>query len=684
MEMQEFSLELKQDVAARAEATGDFTESAFSEVVAEFLVETGGFSELIPCPFRQTGMKVDGYAFVPDEATLDLFVVDYAGKEEPATFTKTDLERSFKRLENFFEKCLTRKFVDEIEVSLPAYGLARQIYDEASSISRVRFFLLTDSILSDRVKDLPSKEKNGREWSYRVWDLDRLSKVMASGEPEEIYLDFVEMFGTSLRCLPAALENADLQCYLAVIPGDWLARIYEEWSGRLLEQNVRTFLQLKGGINKGIRQTILKEPENFFPFNNGISTTAEAAEIRNVGGSMEILSLRNFQIVNGGQTTASLFNAKMKDKAARIDQVRVQMKLTVVAPEKVLDLVPKISRFSNSQNKISDADFFSNHPFHVRIEGFSRGIWAPLHGGSLVQTHWFYERAKGQYGNAKAYLKTAKEKEFILQNPKTQVITKTDLATHFNTFRMLPHEVRRGAQKNFAKFAEFINEKWESADVEFSEVWFQQAVARAILFRSAEKMVQEAPWYSAWGFRAAIVTYSISLLVKRLSSVQLCLDLRKVWLSQEAGAGFKEQILTIGELVQTALGEGAERHGVKNIQEWGKRPACWDEISRLEFPIVETLKSDVIGIDEAAEERLDGRRGQRMMTEAEAQIRATELGGPHWTNVAMWASSRDDISPGDGQLLGVASSIPRRIPTPRQSIRLLEINEKFSVDQQSQ
>ena len=123
---------------------------------------------------------------------------------------------------------------------------------------------------------------------------------------------------------------------------------------------------------------------------------------------------------------------------------------------------------------------------------------------------------------------------------------------------------------------------------------------------------------------------------------------------------------------------------MKNIQEWGKRPACWDEISRLEFPIVETLKSDVIGIDEAAEERLDGRRGQRMMTEAEAQIRATELGGPHWTNVAMWASSRDDISPGDGQLLGVASSIPRRIPTPRQSIRLLEINEKFSVDQQSQ
>ena len=683
MEIQEFSMELKQDVAARAAATGDFSDSAFAEVVAEFLVETGGFSELVPCPYRQTGMKVDGYAFIPDEATLDLFVVDYAGNDQPETFNKRDLEQSFKRLETFFEKSLTRKFVDGIEVSLPAYGLARQIFDEASSIARVRFFLLTDSLLSDRVKDIPSKEKNGRTWSYRVWDLDRLSKVMACGEPEEIQLDFVAMFGSGLRCLPAALENADLQCYLAVIPGDWLAKIYDEWSGRLLEQNVRTFLQLKGGINKGIRQTILKEPENFFPFNNGISTTAEAAEIKDVGGVMEILSLQNFQIVNGGQTTASLFNAMIKDKAARIDQVRVQMKLTVVSPEKVLELVPKISKFSNSQNKISDADFFSNHPFHVRIEGFSRRLWAPVHGGSQVQTHWFYERAKGQFGNAKAYLTAGKEKEFLLQNPKTQVITKTDLATHFNTFRLLPHEVRRGAQKNFAKFAEFIAEKWENADVEFSEVWFQQAVARAILFRTAEKLVQESPWYSAWGYRAAIVTYSLSLLVKRLGSEKLCLDLRKVWLNQEAGPGFKEQLRAIGELVQIALGEGAERHGVKNIQEWGKRPACWDEISKLEFPLTESLSSEVVSSEEAAVERLDGRRDQKLSVEAEAQIKATQLGGPYWATVANWAAGRDDISPGDAQLLGVASTIPRRIPNSKQSIRLLEINEKYAVDLQS-
>lgn len=681
MDPVEFHHDLSQEVSTRAESNGDFTESAFAEVASEYLCDTGSIAEFNPCPYRQRGMKVDGYAFIPDEATLDLFVVDYAGGDQPTTLARRDLEQSFKRTETFFTRCLSRKFIEEIEVSHPAYGLARQILDESESLARIRFFLLTDSILSERVKDIPSREVEGREWSYRVWDLERLSKVMATGEPEEIVVDFQELFGKGLPCLPAALENADLQCYLAVIPGDWLARIYSEWSGRLLEQNVRTFLQLKGGINKGIRQTILREPENFFPYNNGISTTAEEADVAEEGGSLVILKLRNFQIVNGGQTTASLYNAMKRDKdAARIDQVRVQMKLTVVSPEKVHDLVPKISKFSNSQNKISDADFFSNHPFHVRMEGISRRIWAPAVGGSQIQTHWFYERARGQYANQQAYLKTGEKKAFLLQNPRNQVITKTDLATCLNTFRLLPHEVRRGAQKNFAKFAEFINEKWEQNDSEFSEFWFQQAVARTIVFRATEKIVQEAPWYASWGFRSAIVTYSIAALVKKLGASGLCLDLKRIWQNQEIGPGFREQILVLGELVQAALTEGAERHNVKNIQEWSKRPACWSEIAEIDFKPVASLSVELTGLEDANEDKRDGKRSQKLMTEAEAQIRVTELGGAYWSQVLLWAERQSSISPGDLQILGLAGSIPRRIPNARQSKRLLEIESIYTED----
>lgn len=680
MELPEFHLDLKQDVAARIESTGDYTECAFAEIVTEFLVDAGTLTEFVPCTFRQRGMKVDGYAFVPDEATLDLFVVDYAGDAEPSTLARRDLEQSFKRAETFFEKSLSRKFVDELEVSTPAYALARQILDEASAISRVRFYLLTDSILSERIKDLPSEQHDGREWSYRVWDLDRLEKVMATGVPEEISVDFQEMFGKGLRCLPAGLDNNDLQCYLAVIPGDWLAEIYGKWSGRLLEQNVRTFLQLKGSINKKIRETILTEPENFFPYNNGISTTAEAAEIADLGDTMEITRLRNFQIVNGGQTTASLYRAMKMDKGANVGNVYVQMKLTVVSPERALELVHKISRYSNSQNKISDADFFSNHPFHIRLEGISRRLWAPAKEGSLAQTHWFYERARGQFANEQQYLSPARKREFLIQNPKNQVLSKTDIATHYNTFKQLPHEVRRGTQKNFAHFAQYIHGRWDATDgdAQFNETWFQEAVARALAFRATEKVVQEAPWYASWGYRATIVTYSISLLAKRLADQRLCLDLRRIWLNQQVGPGFREQMLVLGEIVQSALMEGAVRAGRNNPQEWGKQPKCWDEISRLDFPIVPGLANEVISTDEAASERREGRRDQKMLSEAEAQIKATELGGSYWAEVSKWAENREEITPGDMQVLALAARIPMKIPNPKQAKRLLEIAELFS------
>ncbi len=679
MELADFHVDLKQDVAARIESTGDFTESAFAEIVTEFLIDSGTLTEFIPCTFRQRGMKVDGYAFVPDEATLDLFVVDYEGASEPGTLARRDLEQAFKRAETFFEKSLSRKFVDELEVSTPAYALARQILDEASSISRVRFYLLTDSVLSERVKDLPSEQHDGREWSYRVWDLDRLEKVMATGTPEEIVVDFRELFGMGLRCLPAGLDNNSLQCYLAVIPGHWLAEIYGKWSGRLLEQNVRTFLQLKGSINKKIRETILTEPENFFPYNNGISTTAESAEIDDMGDTMEITTLRNFQIVNGGQTTASLYRAMKMDKSADVSNVFVQMKLTVVSPDRALELVHKISRFSNSQNKISDADFFSNHPFHVRLEGISRRLWAPAREGSLVQTHWFYERARGQFANEQQYLSPARKREFLIQNPKNQVLSKTDIATHFNTFRQLPHEVRRGTQKNFANFAQYIHDRWDTTDgdSQFNETWFQEAVARALAFRATEKVVQEAPWYASWGYRATIVTYSISLLVKKLADLRLCLDLRRIWLNQQVSPAFREQMLILGEIVQTALMDGAVRAGRNNPQEWGKQPKCWDEISRLDFAIVPGLANEVISTEEAAADRREGRRDQRMMTDAEAQIRATELGGQFWAEVYKWADSRAEITPGDLQILALAARIPSRIPNPKQSKRLLEIAGVF-------
>lgn len=268
-----------------------------------------------------------------------------------------------------------------------------------------------------------------------------------------------------------------------------LADLYEKWGARLLESNIRSSIQARRrSVNDGIRATILDEPEMLFSYNNGLSATADAVEIDSSDGAVRILSAENLQIVNGGQTTASLHTA-LKHSPENLERVHVQVKLVVVPPDASESVVPRISRFANSQNKINAANFFSNHPFHLRVEGFSRRIFAPPARGPTRQTMWFYERAKGQYFVAQARLSGADKTRFDRECPKSQLFTKTDLAKAEYSFRMKPDMVSKGAQKNFAAFAIEVGETWSDQEDALGDAWFKQAVSRIIIFRALEKAV---------------------------------------------------------------------------------------------------------------------------------------------------------------------------------------------------
>ena len=193
----------------------------------------------------------------------------------------------------------------------------------------------------------------------------------------------------------------------------------------------------------------------------------------------------------------------MKDQLA---QVFVQMKLTVVPPERGEEIVPKISEYANTQNKVNAADFFANHPFHVRMEQFSRGIIFTAREGERHDSKWFYERARGQYLNARAKLTTAQQKSFDLEYPKSQLFTKTDLAKFEFSARGKPEVVSKGAQKNFAEFAKDIGDAWTKREAVYDELWFKRLVAKAIVFRRLETEVPKQPWYEG-GYRANVVTY---------------------------------------------------------------------------------------------------------------------------------------------------------------------------------
>lgn len=680
MDLEEFRQTLAQDVAVRADVFSNLTDEAFAEIVTEYLAEAGSIEDFTPCKYIHNFVRIDGYSLNWDDNLLELYVVDCRQSESIERMSKQDMTRAFKRAENFFERCCTAAFVDQMEVSHPAYGLARTILEQGQQIERVRFYLITNALLTASIKELSSNILVGRETSYRVWDLERLALTIGRGEAEVIDINFEELFGKSMVGLPADDGAGEIRCYLSVIPGDWLAKIYDKYGSRLLEQNVRTFLQVRGKVNKGIRKTILDEPRRFFPYNNGISATAEEITEERKGGIALVKSVRNLQIVNGGQTTASIFNAFKKEKGAKIGQVSVQMKLSVVPPQISPELVPKISRFANSQNKISDSDFFSNHPFHVVIENISRNLSAPAVNGSQILTNWFYERTKGQYINAAAYLSEARKKEFLARNPKRQVIDKTELAKYAQTFRCLPYEVSLGGQKNFAKFAEYISSVWEHKQHEFNEYWFKVAVAQTLIFRRAESLVQKAAWY-AQGYRAQTVTYGIAMLTQAILSKGFDFDYQKIWREQALGDIFEKQLLQTCELAQGIIVDGARENNVINVTEWAKRKACWDLAQKKFVSVSDEFLQVLKNTSENRSDARDARKEKKSITDAEAYIEVVNAGSAYWKTVRLWADGCVEVKPSDISILEIACSIPRKLPSEKQAIRLIELRELFAADQ---
>lgn len=372
---EEFFHDFRQDLLAGAEANGSFLLAEFMDAVSRELTETGFTEGFEFAHYRaQRGMRVDGYWF-NDEGGLDLFVADFDSRAELASLTRTETDAAFKRVANFFEASLTKNLAADLEVTSPEYGLARQIADRKSLIRHLNLILVSERTLSDRIQALPDSETAGIPTSYHIWDISRLHRQRSSrSHKEALDLDFEAMFGTGISCLPAHLGSDTYQSYLVVMPGTILSTIYEKFGARLLEQNVRTFLQARAKVNQGIRTTIMTEPGMFFAYNNGITATAQGVETKKTAEGLQITRITDLQIVNGGQTTASLFHTRRKDKAD-LGRIFVQMKLSVIDSEESEKVVPRISEYANTQNRVQAADFFSNHAFHIRMEEFSRRIW---------------------------------------------------------------------------------------------------------------------------------------------------------------------------------------------------------------------------------------------------------------------------------------------------------------------
>jgi AIPR protein len=677
---EEFFHDFRQEMLADAEAGSTYQLEAFMDAVSDELIETGFVEGFEHCPFRapRGGMRVDGYWF-NDEGALDIFVADFDCRRTLETLTRTDVDAAFKRVVNFLEASLDGSL--KPDVTTPEYGLVRQIADRKNALRQVNFYLVSERILSDRFQAFPDGGIGKVRATYHIWDIARFQRQRSSrGHKESLNIDFVELFGDGINCLPANLGDDSYQSFLIVMPAPMLAKLYDRYSARLLEQNVRTFLQARAQVNKGIRTTILTEPHMFFAYNNGVTATAQAVETRVKDGHLQIVGMTDLQIVNGGQTTASLFHTQRRDKAD-LSGIFVQMKLSVIDSEQSEMIVPRISEYANTQNRVNAADFFSNHPFHVRMADFSRRIWAPAEQGSQRETKWFYERARGQYIDAQSKLTPAGQKRFKAEYPKPQMFTKTDLAKFENVFDDHPKWVNLGGQKNFAKYAQRIGKEWEKSSDGFNELYFKRAIARGILFRATEKLVSDQPWYNG-GYRANIVAYTLAILGEIAKKHNSAVDFQRIWNSQ----GVNERTIQALEIVSSAVNEDIIHppQGISNISEWAKKDGCWMRLQGKADDIAAKLPEEFLlslsAQDDTKSAAKAAKQTQKIDDGIEIQRQMISISGKVWKDLSSKMAARSLLSPKELGVLNIASQIPSKIPTEKQCVILAEILEKARLD----
>lgn len=670
--VEEFFHDFRQETLADAEANSTYQLEAFMEAVSTELIETGFIEGFEHCHYRAPrGMRVDGYWF-NDEGALDIFVADFDCRRELETLTRTDVDAAFKRVVNFFEASLQGML--EPDVTTPEYGLVRQIADRRAMLRQVNFYLTSERILSDRFQAFPEGEVGGIRATYHIWDMARFQRQRSSrGHKEPLNIDFVELFGNGIACLPANLGSGSYQSYLIVMPAPILAALYDRYSARLLEQNVRTFLQARAQVNKGIRATIINEPQMFFAYNNGITATAQEVETRMTDSGLQIVRMTDLQIVNGGQTTASLFHTQRRDKADLSD-IFVQMKLSVIDSEQSETVVPRISEYANTQNRVNAADFFSNHPFHVRMAEFSRRIWAPAQQGAQRETKWFYERARGQYADAQSKLTPGEQKRFRAEYPKTQMFAKTDLAKFENVFDDHPRWVNLGSQKNFARYALRIGREWEKSSDGFNEFYFKRAIARGILFRATEKLVSAQPWYNG-GYRANIVAYTLSMLGEITKRKKSSVDYQRIWATQAVDDVLSQALATIAAAINEDIIHPPQ--GISNISEWCKKEGCWvrllEQADNIASLLPEEFWAGLTSSEDHRHEARTARQIQKIDNGIEAQKQVFDVPSAQWSIILREGMGRRLLSPKEVEILRIAEQMPGKIPTEKQSVVLIEI-----------
>jgi len=658
-----------------------FTKQYLDKLINYEKIEEYNFSYFESITTRGRKLRIDAYYYDEVEDNLNLYVTDFCGKSDIERITFTDIKTIFDRLIAFIELAYAGKLDKYVDISDRIYSCIEEIKKKYNIIKKYKLNIITDKILSDRVSVYESNEVSGKAIEYNIWDINRIFLLESSKDIDEDYIVNFGKYGVhglEFITLNQSQEH-EIKSYLGIIPGEVLANIFDEYGSKILESNVRSFLSFKGKVNAGIRATILNENEKkkFFAYNNGISITASKVITENIDGNNYIIGLERMQIVNGGQTTASLSNARFRDKAS-LEGIFLQVKITEINDEQKDEIVRNISKYSNSQNKVTDADFYSTSPFAVRMEQLSRRIFAPATNGNQHETQWFYERAKGQYFLAQTKLATADLKSFLKRNPKNQLLTKANIGTYRNIWECRPHIAKKGAENSLKYFVDKIGKLWDANNLQFNEVYFKETVAIGILYRKLNKAILKEKWYK-FGYAAEVTIYTLSLISYMFGINNKHFDLLKIWNQQNIDDKSFAIILELAEKVYLKICD--DKREISNISEWCKKEACWNSVKQVDFDIKYILENYSVSSNIKKDIIKDAKEDMKFDNDIQRLSKIISAGSQFWKDLSIFALSKNILNEKEMSILAIACRMDyKTIPSEKQAIVLEKVYEKCILE----
>lgn len=713
MKIEDYRRLVHEDIAIASVLSFGSESEEFLTYVIGLLINGEEFDDFVECRCegltrRKGRYVIDGYSIDETDGSCCVFVVDYHGPGAEEAIVRDDITTAFKRIRFFVEESIDYELYKEIP-NQAAKELSRDLFYDNDKITRYRFFLLTDAYNRQRTKSIKDETINGRTVELNVWDISRLFDLVCSQrQKESVEIHFVDFGINGIPCVKAVdhvnvVADIDISpipekeddesvpeniitysSYLAVVPGEVLSQLYLDYGSKLLEGNVRSFLSSKGKVNRSIQNTIKNYPEMFFAYNNGIAATATQVEVTQTPAGPVITYIKDLQIVNGGQTTASIANTLLtakKGEVVDLSKIAVPMKLSVLEHSMSERIIPKISEYSNSQNKVEASDFFSNHPFHIRMEEYSRKTAIPARGGNQFQQYWFYERARGQYnqGKMKFTNRAAELKKYTDRYPETQVITMLDLAKYMELYSCRPDIVSKGKQKTLQRFAEEIKTTWEKGDTQYNELYFKRVVAMAIIYKCTDEIIKQSAWYREnRSYKANVIAYTISIIFNYIQTKhkKYELDFKRIWNEQDICEELEDQITILQDEVHNFI---TGPRSTENVTEWCKKELCWTQAKEQNWTISDAFLATLVSKESLTEEKKEEKEKQKLANEIDALTDIFNRGSQYWSQVLAWGTSRKMLTEKDASILKMTANmfVTGRIISDKQAQFVMALRKRL-------